>query len=111
MQLLFICSRNKWRSPTADRIWRRPPLIDTRSAGTSQKAKRRVTKSDIRWADAICVMEQKHKRQLLARFPRLLREKAIHVLDIPDDYGYMDPELVKQLEASVEAIFLISDQN
>ncbi len=56
---------------------------------------------DIHWADVIVVMEQKHKNRLVAEFTRLLEHKPIHVLDIPDEYKYMDPELVEMLEESV----------
>ena len=49
-------------------------------------------------------MQEKHKSRLVAEFSRLLVGKTIHVLDIPDDYKYMDSELVEQLEQSVNAI-------
>ena len=102
--VLFICSRNQWRSPTAEQIFRRHPLMPVRSAGTSPNARRKVSAEDICWADVIFVMEEKHKSRLVAEFSRLLDGKTIHVLDIPDEYKYMDPELVEQLEQSVSAI-------
>ncbi len=95
---LFICSRNQWRSPTAEQVFRRWPGVNARSAGTSPNARRTVTADDLRWADVILVMEPKHRRQLIARFSRPLLKKAVHVLDIPDDYRYMDPDLVELLE-------------
>ena len=103
-QVLFICSRNQWRSPTAEHIFRRHPLMSVRSAGTSPNARRKVSADDIRWANVIFVMEEKHKSRLVADFSRWLDGKTIHVLDIPDEYNYMDPELVGQLEQSVVAI-------
>ena len=99
--MLFICSRNQWRSPTAETVWRKHPDISVRSAGTSPSARRTVSAVDIHWADVIVVMEQKHKNRLVAEFTRLLEHKPIHVLDIPDEYKYMDPELVEMLEESV----------
>ncbi|ENA29290.1 hypothetical protein HMPREF1487_08507 [Pseudomonas sp. HPB0071] len=101
MNILFICSRNQWRSPTAEAVWRKHPGISVRSAGTSPNARKTVGPSDIRWADVIIVMEQKHKSRLVADFTRLLEHKPIHVLEIPDDYRYMDPELVAILKESV----------
>ena len=59
---------------------------------------------DVRWADVIMVMEEKHKSRLVAEFTGLLDNKPIHVLDIPDEYKFMDPELVEMLEQSVSSI-------
>ena len=98
--LLFICSRNQWRSPTAEALWRNVDGVWVRSAGTSPKARRTVSETDIHWADIIFVMEQRHKRQLKQKFSQLLDDKTMHVLDIPDEYGYMDPELVGILQDS-----------
>jgi len=99
--VLFICSRNQWRSPTAEKVWRKHPDISVRSAGTSPNARKTVSPADIRWADVIVVMEQKHKNRLVAEFTRLLDHKPIHVLEIPDEYKYMDQELVEILKESV----------
>ncbi|MBX7018633.1 phosphotyrosine protein phosphatase, partial [Providencia rettgeri] len=55
----------------------------------------------IRWADVIFVMEQKHKNRLQADFSRLLEYKPLHILDIPDNYQYMNPELVQILQDTV----------
>lgn len=99
--VLFICSKNQWRSPTAEYIWRDDPTLNVRSAGTASSARRKVSASDISWAGIIFVMEQKHKNRLKAEFAHLLTHKPLHVLDIPDDYKYMDPELVQILNESV----------
>ena len=98
--LLFLCSRNQWRSPTAERVWRNMPgaNVKVRSAGTSPKARKTVSASDIRWADFIFVMEQKHQQILKSKYDRLLAYKPLYVLDIPDEYRYMDPELVAMLK-------------
>ena len=103
-KVLFICSKNQWRSPTAEQFYRRHPDVLARSAGTSPNARHTVSIDDIEWADVILVMEEKHKSRLLAEFTRLLDHKPIHVLDIPDDYRFMDPELVDMLEQSVSSI-------
>jgi predicted protein tyrosine phosphatase len=101
INVLFICSRNQWRSPTAEKIWKGHPQVSARSAGTSPNARRTVSEDDVRWAHVIIAMEQKHKSRVVAQFTRLLENKPVHVLDIPDDYRYMDPELVEQLRESV----------
>jgi len=104
IHLLFICSRNQWRSPTAEEIWRKIPGYQVKSAGTSPKAKRTVGPADIRWANLIFVMEKKHKNRLVAQFTRMLDHTPIHILDIPDEYQYMDQELIEELEEKVSAI-------
>ncbi|EAO1489498.1 phosphotyrosine protein phosphatase [Salmonella enterica] len=104
MNVLFICSRNQWRSPTAEQVFRRYPGLSVRSAGTSRNAKKSVSCGLLRWADVICVMEQKHKDRLMAEYRRIIENKPLHVLDIPDDYRYMDPELVRQLEELVPEV-------
>ena len=101
MNLLFICSRNQWRSPTAETIFRRHPSIQVRSAGTSPNARRTVSAADIVWADKILVMEEKHQSRLRATFARALQHKTLIVLDITDDYRYMDAELVELLKSAV----------
>lgn len=104
MNLLFVCSRNQWRSPTAEQVWRKHPGLSVRSGGTSRNARHPVSEADILWADAVCVMEDKHAAQLKASFRELLQGKPIHVLDIPDDYRYMDPELVELVRSGVVGI-------
>ncbi|MFY9259725.1 MAG: phosphotyrosine protein phosphatase [Gallionella sp.] len=102
--VLFICSRNQWRSPTAEQVWRRHAELSVRSAGTSPNARHKVSVADIRWSDVIFVMEEKHKSRIVAEFTRLLENKAVYVLDIPDEYKYMDPELIEQIKQSVGEI-------
>ena len=99
--ILFVCSKNQWRSPTAETIWRKHPDLNVRSAGTSTKARKTVSSTDITWADIILVMEEKHKNRLKADFSRLLSHKTIYVLDIPDEYQYMDSVLIQELESGV----------
>jgi predicted protein tyrosine phosphatase len=104
IKLLFVCSRNQWRSPTAEQVWRSDPRVLARSAGTSPNAKHTISAADVQWADVILVMEEKHKSRVKAEFTRLMSHKPVHVLDIPDEYKFMDAELVEILENSVASI-------
>lgn len=104
LNVLFVCSRNQWRSPTAEQVFRRHPALNVRSGGTSPNARHRVSGQDIQWADVILVMEQKHKSRLMSEFTSMLLGKPVHVLDIPDEYRYMDAELVEMLERSVGGV-------
>ena len=104
INVLFICSRNQWRSPTGEQVWRRHPRVCARSAGTSPSARHPVSASDLEWADVVLVMEDRHKARLMADHRQLMAHKRLHVLDIPDDYRYMDPELVELLDEPVAMI-------
>jgi predicted protein tyrosine phosphatase len=104
VNVLFVCSRNQWRSPTAERMFKGHPVIVARSAGTSLSARHRISHADIDWADVIMVMEGKHRDRILADYARLVEDTPIHVLDIPDEYKYMDPELIEMLEHTVEPL-------
>jgi len=75
-----------------------------RSAGTSRNARHPLTVRDIRWADIIFVMEDKHAQRIRAEFRDETRHKAMHVLDIPDDYKFMDPELVDLITTKTERV-------
>jgi predicted protein tyrosine phosphatase len=102
LRILFVCSRNRWRSPTAEEIWSNHPALSVRSAGVSRSARRRLSVADLRWADLILVMEEKHKSRIRAQYRDEVRYKTMHVLDIPDDYRFMDQELVDLLKRKVE---------
>lgn len=104
MRLLFLCSRNQWRSPTAEKVYQNDPRVEVRSAGTSTSARCRVSEKLLRWADLVLVMEYSHKLRLREQFPELVRELHIEVLDIPDDYEFMNPELVALIRERVEPL-------
>jgi len=99
--LLFICSRNQWRSRTAETIFRKRQDITVRSAGTARNARIRVNAGLLKWADVVLVMEQKHRSFLLSRFPGETKYLDVEVLDIRDEYQYMDEELIAELEEVV----------
>lgn len=101
-KLLFVCSRNQWRSPTAEAVYQNDPRVEVSSAGVSASARRRVTEKLLRWADVVLVMEHEHKRRIREQFPDLIHELRIEVLDIPDDYPFMHPELVTLIRERVE---------
>ncbi len=103
MNILFVCSKNKWRSPTAEALYKDHPNVNVRSAGISSSARKLINTIDIDWADTIFVMEDKHKRYIKEQFRNQLINKQLIVLDIPDDYQYMDEELVAWLTESINA--------
>lgn len=101
MNLLFVCSRNKWRSPTAESIYKNHEGINAKSAGTEPSARIKLNAKMIEWADLIFVMERKHKQRILENFHDASQSKNIIVLDIPDIYKYMDQELIEEIKTSI----------
>lgn len=99
--LLFICSRNQLRSPTGERIFANSERFEPRSRGLRESANRKLTAGDILWADSIFVMERDHKRELLRHFREEVKGRSIFVLDIPDEYEFMDSELINLITAGV----------
>ena len=100
--ILFVCSRNKWRSPTAEQIYKRHNEIYVRSAGLSTKGNRQVTEKDVIWADLIIFMENWHKSKLTAQFRGTTHFPKMEVLNISDDYRYMDDELIDLIQPQVD---------
>jgi protein-tyrosine phosphatase len=101
MNILFVCSKNNWRSPTAEAIYKNVPGIYVKSAGTEPSARIKVTAKDLDWADLIFVMEKRHKQRLADKFPENISRKSIIILEIPDEYKYMDEELIENIKISV----------
>ncbi len=99
--ILFVCGKNKWRSPTAERIYKDDRRIEVRSAGMSAKNKHKISTDDIEWANLILVMERKYKSWILGLYGDLSLSK-IENLDIPDEYEYMNDELIGLIEKGVE---------
>ena len=96
-KLLFVCSRNRIRSLTAEKLFAGNPNYQTRSAGTQPDARIVVTKGHLGWADLIVCMEKSHLSRLRSKFPDALQEKRAICLHIPDDYEFMQPELVDEI--------------
>lgn len=98
---LFVCSQNRLRSPTAEHIFADIPGIATLSAGTKNDADEPLSDELVAWADTIFVMERTHRKKVQAKHRAALGNTRIVVLDIPDDYEFMDPALVRVLEAKM----------
>ncbi len=101
MNLLFVCSKNKWRSRTAETIFKDSANHNVKSAGTDNGAKVKLSEKHLIWADIIFVMENKHRQIIKLKFNANLETDKIIVLDIPDEYQYMDEELILSLRTAV----------
>lgn len=101
MNLLFLCSQNKRRSLTAEKLFDGYNGHNARSAGTENNARIKVTAGLIGWADVIFCMEKKHLRRIREKYADALAEKQVITLNIPDDYEYMNEELQELLLSCV----------
>lgn len=101
LNVLFICSKNRLRSPTAEQVFADWPGIETQSAGLGNDADIPVTPELLAWSDLIFVMEKIHRNKLANKFVRDLKGKRIVCLGIPDNYDFMEPALIQLLNRKV----------
>lgn len=99
--VLFVCSQNRLRSPTAEQVFSCRCDLEVDSAGTNHDAENPLTSELVAWADTIFVMEKAHRAKLQRRFRAALAGTRVICLDIPDNYAFMQPELVWLLQARV----------
>jgi predicted protein tyrosine phosphatase len=99
--VLFVCSQNRLRSPTAEQVFASHPAINVASAGTNNDAEHPLTPELVSWADIIFVMEKAHRNKLQKRYKQHLKDARVICLDIPDEYEFMDEGLVRLLKAKV----------
>ena len=100
-RLLFICTANRLRSPTAEQVFSQYPNVEARSAGLAHDAVDPLTPEHFEDIDIIFVMEKQHRNKLSKRFKRDIGQARVVCLNIPDDYDYMQPELISLLKARV----------
>lgn len=110
MNLLFVCSENRLRSPTAEAIFSDYPGVRARSAGLGPLAGTPVSRELIEWAHVVLVMEPMHKRAIESEYGELINDTPVVSLDIPDRFPYMDPELVELLKRTVPGYVSLPEQ-
>lgn len=103
-KILYVCTMNKWRSRTAEAIFKNSQNVTVRSAGTSNRARVKLNAQLLNWADKIYVMEDKHKDLILNKFRNETKFVDITVLHIEDKYKYMDEELIEILKAEMNFV-------
>ncbi|MDO9451910.1 MAG: low molecular weight protein tyrosine phosphatase family protein [Stagnimonas sp.] len=100
--VLFVCSQNKLRSPTAEHVFASHPGIAVTSAGTNHDAENPLTPELVEWADLIFVMEPVHRKKLTSKFRASIRDQQIVCLGIPDEFDFMEAALVSLLQRKVQ---------
>ncbi|MFK8050413.1 MAG: low molecular weight protein tyrosine phosphatase family protein [Halioglobus sp.] len=100
-KLLFVCTENRLRSPTAEQVFSKYEGVEAIGCGTNSDAETPLSGDLVEWADIVLVMETSHKTKVSKKYRDLLKGKRLVCLDIPDNYECMQPELVRLLEARV----------
>jgi len=105
LKILFVCTVNRMRSATAHRIFETDERFEVKSAGTDPSAACVLSVEHLNWADAIIVMEKVHRNAIRKQFPDIYDKKRIVCLYIPDEYDFMQPELIAILKDKVEEVY------
>ncbi|POY36751.1 protein tyrosine phosphatase [Solitalea longa] len=105
LKLLFVCTINRMRSATAHKIYENDNRFEVKSAGTDKTANTVLTSELLNWADSVVVMEKHHRNHIREHFPDIYKNKKIVCLYIPDDYDYMQTELIVLLKDRVEDVY------
>ena len=103
MKILFVCSGNIDRSPTAENIYSDRCDLEVKSAGVADYAQIPVSAELIQWADIILCMEEKHAQKIKKKYPGIAGNKIIDSLDVPDKYEYMNKNLVNMIREKTDA--------
>ena len=101
MNLLFVCSENRLRSPTGEEVFSEYNEIEAIGCGTNIDAKRTVSQELVEWSDMVIVMEKHHRNKLNSKYKESLKSKKLICLDIPDEYERMDPILIRLIRNGV----------
>ena len=107
--ILVVCGRNKKRSRTAEFIFKNDNRFNVRSAGLSPKSDRKISESDLNWADLVFVMEAEQRAKIREIY-RHIELPKIEILDIADDYEFMNEELVEMLTERINNSLKINYQ-
>jgi predicted protein tyrosine phosphatase len=105
LNILFVCTINRMRSATAHVVFGNDPRFMVQSAGTDAAAATVLTVEHLDWADVIVVMEKHHRNTIRSRYPKHYETKKIVCLYIPDEFDYMQPELIYLLKTRVEEVY------
>ncbi|MGQ9644439.1 MAG: low molecular weight protein tyrosine phosphatase family protein [Ignavibacterium sp.] len=100
-KVLFVCTQNRLRSLTAEKIFSNYELVEVKSAGLDPHARKHLTSEMVKWADIIFVMERVHQENIKNKYQEELKGKKLICLNIPDEYDFMQAELIDILKEKV----------
>ena len=96
-RVLFVCGLNRYRSKTAEALYRDAPGFEVKSAGLDRIAKVQVSQELLDWAHIVVVMEKRQRNVLHKRFRSLYQRKRIESIDVDDSHDFADPGLTALL--------------
>jgi predicted protein tyrosine phosphatase len=104
LKILFVCTANRMRSKTAEKIYKNDERFIVKSAGVADFADVPLSLELLNWADYVVVMEEEHIERIRESYPRffLHKHEQILCLDIPDIYNFMDEDLVIKIQHKFE---------
>jgi predicted protein tyrosine phosphatase len=103
-KVLCVCSAGLLRSPTLAWVLSNEPFnFNVRAAGSS-RAFALIPVDDVllEWADLVVFVNQENEDEVNEHFPEDMKDKDFLTLDIPDNFQFRDPTLVKIIEAQVK---------
>jgi len=99
-RVLFVCSAGLLRSATGARLY--APKYNTRAAGSARYALIPVTHDLLLWAQEVVFVNKENREAVNEQFDLREFPCKVVVLDIPDQYEHMHPELVKAFKEQYE---------
>lgn len=99
-RVLFVCSAGLLRSATGARLYAKK--YNTRACGSTSYALIPISDNLIVWADEIVFVNEENYLDVTDKYN--LEKKKIVVLDIPDNYSHMAPELIQAFSNQYEGI-------
>jgi predicted protein tyrosine phosphatase len=102
LRILFVCGRNRRRSPTAEHIYRKDPRVSVRSAGVSAQSVHALTAADLEWAELVLAMERRYLKRIRSEFGARLKLPPSESLEIPDEFELLDADLIALIRSGTE---------
>lgn len=105
LKILFVCTVNRMRSATAHEIFNNDNRFDVKSAGTDISATTVISRELLDWANSIIAMEKHHRNYIREKYPDIYNNKKNVCLYVPDEYDFMDKELISILEYKANDVY------
>lgn len=101
-KVLFVCSAGILRSATGARIY--ASRYNTRAAGSEEYALIHVSSDLLLWADVVVFVNEENYLSVQRRFDLDTFDAEVIILQIPDHFDHMQPELVLEFHNQFEPV-------